>query len=230
MLPASRANRLCSHGRSASAIPCRSHGSSRALARSPLLFRAQKRPHAGQRDHAAGTVRIHGEAVKDRRRRERDRGPAKPGGRRPSRRQPRQMPRERAAARRDHEEQQDDAAVSAERKRRRDERGESRGMNGVDLAVHAAADVVGRERTGIVRLIVASPVVVLDLQIAIEQQALRDDEVVRLVATRHRRRDLPRGKGKDAEGEHSRRKAGSLRARARRRQAGDAPLAEGGSR
>ena len=180
------------------------------LARSPLLFRPQKRPHAGQRDHPAESIRIHGEAVKDRRRRERDRGPAKPGGRGTSRRQPRQMPRERTAARRDHEEKHHDTAVSTQRKRRRDDRGKSRGMNGVDLAVEAAADVVGRERTRVVRLIVASPVVVLDLQIAIEQQALRDDEIVRLIATGDRRSDLPRGKGKHAEGKRSRREPGSL--------------------
>ena len=81
MLPASSAKRLCSHGRSASAIPCRSHGQQTGVARSPLFFRAEERPDAGQRNHAAGTIGIDGEAVKDGRRRERDRRPAEPGGR-----------------------------------------------------------------------------------------------------------------------------------------------------
>ena len=57
--------------------------------------------------------------------------------------------------------------------------------------------------------------VVLDLQIAIEQQALRDDEVVRLVAARHRRSHFPRREGKDDEGERAGRKTRPRPARAR---------------
>jgi hypothetical protein len=47
-----------------------------------------------------------------------------------------------------------------------------------------------------IRLVVPAQVVVLDPQIAVEQQALGDDEVVRLVAAGKRRRDLP---GRNAE-------------------------------
>ena len=78
-------------------------------------------------------------------------------------------------------------------------------MDRVDLPVGAAADVMRRQRAGAVRLIVAPTVVVLDFQIAVEQQALRDDEVVRLVAAWNRRRHLPRGKSKDGKRAHARR-------------------------
>ena len=210
MLPASSANRVWSQGSSASASPVQEPRPQPRVARSPLLFRAQERPNAGQRNRPADAVRIDGEAVKDRRGRERDRRPSKPCGGMLPRRQPRQVPRERAAARGDEQQEQDDAPISADCKGRRDECGQAGRVDRVDLAVAPRAEVVRRQRPPAVRLIVAAQVVVLDLEIAIEQQALRDDEVMRLVASGHRRRHLPRRAGKDDEGERAGRETRSV--------------------
>ena len=58
-------------------------------------------------------------------------------------------------------------------------------MNRVDLPVQSALHVVGtKRRTRPERLVVAFEMVVLDLQIAVGQQAVRDDQVVRFVAAR----------------------------------------------
>ena len=65
-------------------------------------------------------------------------------------------------------------------------------MHGVDFAVLAAPEVVGPQVACVVVAIVAAAVVVLDLQIVILEEALRDDEVVRLVAGRELRKNLPR--------------------------------------
>ena len=57
-------------------------------------------------------------------------------------------------------------------------------MDRVDLAVAAALEVVRRERQAEVLQRVAAGVVVLDLEIVVTPQALRQHEVVRLVAAR----------------------------------------------
>ena len=79
-------------------------------------------------------------------------------------------------------------------------------MNRVDLPVQSALHVVGtKRRTRPERLVVAFEMVVLDLQVAVGQQAVRDDQVVRFVAARsdrarvHRAEDQIHGEaaGKD---------------------------------
>jgi hypothetical protein len=97
---------------------------------------------------------------------------------------PADEPHERAGDCRRHQDRRLRAAVSEQRKRRRHERGHARRVNGVDLPVGAAPDEVRRQRASEVLGVVAIAVVVLDPQIEVAQQALRDDEVVGLVAAR----------------------------------------------
>src|ERR1700752_4235657 len=63
-----------------------------------------------------------------------------------------------------------------------DEQGHARRVDRVDLAVEAALQEVWRQSVVEVVEVVAAIVVVLNPQVAILQQTLRDDEVVRLVA------------------------------------------------
>ena len=72
-------------------------------------------------------------------------------------------------------------------------------MDRVDLAVAAASPIVGLERRLEVRAVVAAGVVVLDRKVVIGEQALRDDQIVRLVAARKDRRELqpPRRRAED---------------------------------
>ena len=72
-------------------------------------------------------------------------------------------------------------------------------MDRVDLAVGAAREVVGLQRPVEVRAILLLLMVVFDLQIAVMEQALRDDEIVRLVAAGKERRtgQSPGGRAKD---------------------------------
>jgi hypothetical protein len=76
----------------------------------------------------------------------------------------------------------DGACPPGNRIRRQDERRKSRRMDRVDLPVLAALEKIRPQIAGPVRLVVALPVVVLDLQITVFEQALGDDQVVRLVA------------------------------------------------
>src|SRR5712691_10973400 len=66
-------------------------------------------------------------------------------------------------------------------------------MNRVDLAVFAALEIVRLDRSSQIRFVVTLPMVVLDLEIVILKEALRDDEVMRLVAVGMLRRNRPRG-------------------------------------
>ena len=84
-----------------------------------------------------------------------------------------------------------------------------RRVDRIDLAIDAAGQVVGLERPREVLERVAAAMVVLDPQVAVAPQALRDDEIVRLVAAREdrrsgeaepRRRTDERGDEKDSGG------------------------------
>ena len=61
-------------------------------------------------------------------------------------------------------------------------------MDRVDFPVDTASEVVGLELSREVLAIVAAHVVVLDLQIAIAPETLRDHEVVGFVAARRNHR------------------------------------------
>ena len=84
-------------------------------------------------------------------------------------------------------------------------------MDRIDLAVNAARQVVGLQRPAVVRAVVLPLMVVLDLQIAVVQQALRDDQVVRLVAARKQRR-VGQPPADDAEDDRARQKDQNRRA------------------
>src|SRR5205814_10261170 len=62
------------------------------------------------------------------------------------------------------------------------ERGESRPVDRINLAVHATPPVVRAQLTGIEATVISPRVIVLDLQIAVEDETLGNDEIVRLVA------------------------------------------------
>ena len=77
-----------------------------------------------------------------------------------------------------------DAVVAARGvDRRRDDRQADR-VDRVDLAVAAALEIVRLERQAVVLQRVAAGVVVLDLEVVVAPQALRQHEIVRFVAAR----------------------------------------------
>ena len=97
-------------------------------------------------------------------------------------------------------------------------------MNRVDLAVPPAFQVVGLQVAVRVNEVVALPVVVLDLQIAVEEQALCDDEVMRLVAVRENGREPPRRQARCDRGRRERDREMSAEADAERgRRTGERP-------
>src|SRR5262245_16768774 len=101
---------------------------------------------------------------------------------------PCEEPGKRAPCRRNQNEEDDNAMVAGDRKRRRRDRRKTRRVNRVDLAVAAAAAEIRLGKlAGEVGMIVAVAMVVLDLEVVIFQQALRDDQVVRLVTAWNRR-------------------------------------------
>jgi hypothetical protein len=128
------------------------------------------------------TVGIHGEGLEHEWCRQRDRRPAEPTRRRVGGHAPHRNPHERRGRSADEREKGDDAWITEQRERRRDENRQARRVNGVDLPVDAAAEIVGLQRQCEILAIVAACVVVFDLQIAIAQQALRDDQIMRLIA------------------------------------------------
>jgi hypothetical protein len=108
-------------------------------------------------------------------------------------------PRNPRGQRSEHHEEEARAPIAANGEGRRDENGDADRMDGVDLAVASAPPVVGLERGLEIRAVVAAGVVVLDREVVIGEQALRDDQIVRLVAARKNRRELqpPRRRAED---------------------------------
>jgi hypothetical protein len=111
----------------------------------------------------------------------------------------RQAPRQGAARRRQQQEEQDDASIAANGKGRRHERRDPGRMDRINLSVPSANAEIRREVAGKVGAVVAAAMVVLDLQIAIAQQTLGDDQVMRLVTGRKRRPYLREGHQADDE-------------------------------
>jgi hypothetical protein len=74
----------------------------------------------------------------------------------------------------------------------------------VDLAVGPPLQEVRLDGSVHVGLVIAAGVVVFDSDVAVEKQALRDHQVMRLVAVRMRRCDRPRGEAEEHGGHHAR--------------------------
>ena len=70
----------------------------------------------------------------------------------------------------------------SDRVRRKQQHRKTWGVDGIDCAVLAAAQVVGRQLAVEKQPVIRPPVVVLDLHIVVGQHAVGDDQVVRLVA------------------------------------------------
>ena len=98
--------------------------------------------------------------------------------------QKRRDPHRRHAGGRHADDRGDGAVVPRQRKGRQHQRRDPRGVNRVDLAVDAAAHEVGLQDAVEVLEVLILLMVVLDGEIAVAEQALGDDEVVRLVARR----------------------------------------------
>ena len=188
------ATRIASVGRASYPCrPCRPWPSSSVASSLPLraLSSAQ---NPGEHDDAAEAVGIDGVGLEQPRRGERERGPAEPRGlaRCRSRATPATTPartprRTRGAG------TATTPAIAADRERRQHDRRHARRVDRIDGAVAPALDRVRIQIAGEVGAVVAALMVVLDLQVVVVEQALRDDEVVRLVAAGNRRRREPRG-------------------------------------
>src|SRR5690606_17775582 len=105
--------------------------------------------------------------------------------------EPREAPYHCARAGHDDEQEDYDAGIAAEGKRGNHDRRQARRMNGIDFAVLAALQILRLDVHVEIRRVVALAVVVLDAQVAVAHQALRHDQVVRLVTTRPHWRNAP---------------------------------------
>ena len=108
----------------------------------------------------------------------------------------------------------DDAVVAGDGKCGRDDGRQAGRVNRVDLAVASAPAIVRlRQIAREVGAVVAVRCGCSRSKIVIVQQALRDDQIVRLVAARHRRRHRPRRSGDRSRTRGSRHEHGAMRAR-----------------
>ncbi len=154
--------------------------------------RARERHRHGERRR---DLRVDRKRIEEERRRQCDCRPGKRRGAGGAGKRGRRHPHQRRGGRGHDDERHDHAGVAAGSVNRRHQHGHAHGMNRVDLVVRAAGEVVRIEIRREVLLVVASRVVVLDLQIAVAPQALGDDQVVRLIAAGidHRPRQAPGG-------------------------------------
>ncbi len=163
-------------------------------------------PHAHGDGERARRVRKHHESLKQERDGPCDRGPREPGRASAAGRAPADEPNQPTRPRRERDHGRLRAAVARQREGRRDERRDARRVDRVDLAVASSRDEIRFEiakRGDEVRIVV----IVLDAQVAVAQQALRDGQVMRLVAAGHARARGPcRGDG------HERRQAAASQA------------------
>ena len=91
------------------------------------------------------------------------------------------------------------AAIPEEPERREDQDGQARRVDGIDLSVATALDHVRRQLLVVVGGVVAGPVVVFDAEVAVLEEALRNHEVVHLVALRNARAETPPAGNPDRE-------------------------------
>ena len=100
-------------------------------------------------------------------------------------------PEQSGPERRQDDEKRDSAHHPERGVRRQQERRQARRMNRVDLTVRATAQEVWRQSAREERRVIVVVVVVLDPEVAVFEQAVADDQIVRLVATgmqvRHQR-------------------------------------------
>ena len=109
--------------------------------------------------------------------------------------------------------------VSTDRERRGDDRRQAWCVNRIDPAVASETLDVRLQLGVVVGAVVRASMHVFDREIAVEQQALRDHQVVRLVAGRDQRGDAPCGQPEDRTREDGGRHARPRRGRERRRHA-----------
>ncbi len=177
---------------------CRRHGHQPRLEPpAPSLEIPENRQRSGGHT-GAGAIGKDRHALHEKRGGADDRRPCEPGGGAVARGQPADRPHQRAGQRGHEHDDRLRATVAEHRDGWQHDHRHAWRMNRVDGAVDARLDevrpYVGRQ----MRRHVAARVVVLDLQVAIAQQALRDHEVVRLVARRQTRRQTG-GRGDERE-------------------------------
>ena len=132
--------------------------------------------------------RVHRERVEEKGSRQRSRRPREGRGAGRTSGDACPPPQDGGRERRHDDQHHDHAVIAAHRKRRHREHRQADRMNGIDLTILPEREIVRLQRSVEVRTIVFAAVVVLDFQIAVVQQALRDDEVMRFVAARKKRR------------------------------------------
>ena len=176
---------------------------------SPVPARHDERERTCGEDHAGHRIRVDERAVEDDRNSERDDGPAKPGGPGIPGQEVSGFPDESGADGGTPRNPHDDRPIASEGERGRDERGETRRMHGVLLAVDARSCSVRTKEPAVVRQVVAACVVVLNRHVMVEQQALGNHQVVRLVAIGWQRLSRPHRKKDDERdaSRHERRRA-----------------------
>ncbi len=99
---------------------------------------------------------------------------------------------------------QDGAGIARQQEGRQHQRRDAGRVNRVDCAVAPAPQIVRLQLSVDVRGVLAAPVVVLDPQVAVGQQALRDDQVVRFVAAGDARRHPPRRRAEERDQQQDR--------------------------
>ena len=181
--------------------PATSHGATRV----PRPGHDVTPTNAAIPSSAPADLRVERERVDQPRCAQGDRGPRPGRGTRRSRASHRPPPRDRDRERRHQHLQGDGGEIATQRVHRREQHAETDGVNRVDLPIGTARHVVGREIAREVLAVVAARVVVLDPQVAVTPEALRDHEVVRLVSRREQRgiRQACRGerRAEDRDGE-----------------------------
>ena len=153
--------------------------------------------HRGRHHHRerGRDLGIHGAAVCQVGHRQRRHRPREGGGRHRARHAPHPAPRQRRRGGRDEDHQQHNRRVAAQRERRRGQQRQADRMDRIGSAIPARRNRVRRQFCVVVRGVVLPRMVVLDAQVVVREQALRDDEVVRLVAPReHPRRGERHGR------------------------------------
>ena len=155
-------------------------------------FALEQRQRREQDKRATKPVRVDRKCLKEERRPERADRPRKPRRRRAARQRMRLAPQKGAAGRGDKREKRDHARIAGQRERWRHDDRQSWRVNGVHLSLRAAPPRVRAQRPGKILQILPLLVVVCHADVAVVENALRDDEIVRLIAARHPASERPR--------------------------------------
>ena len=155
--------------------------------------RKRSEQHTGRGD----PVREYLRRLKHKGRRQGAAGPSEPRRAGTARRSVTEVPDKRRTQSGDQAKERDRSGIAEKKQSRCDEDGQTRRVNGVDGAVNSPAQVV--RPLGVQRKleVVALLVVVLDSQIAVTDQASRENQIVGRVAVRQDRRNPPRARAVD---------------------------------